>query len=122
MAAAGPVSFPAEDSPSGLGRTLGKRVGGNPSRVRISHPPPRWPGKTPIGGVGRLAFRGPLVSLPVSVLSAQHHLHGDSPQLFYQVTGVADGPEQEATRRRSVRLAVQGWPRSSATGRIPADV
>src|SRR4051812_48580165 len=29
----------AEDSPSGLGRTLGKRVGGNPSRVRISHPP-----------------------------------------------------------------------------------
>jgi hypothetical protein len=34
------VSFPAEDSPSGLGRTLGKRVGGNPSRVRISHPPP----------------------------------------------------------------------------------
>ena len=24
-----------------LGRTLGERVGGNPSRVRISHPPPR---------------------------------------------------------------------------------
>jgi hypothetical protein len=36
------ISLPAEDSPSGLGRTLGKRVGGNPSRVRISHPPPRW--------------------------------------------------------------------------------
>ena len=35
-----PVSFPAEDSPSGLGRTLGKRVGGNPSGVRISYPPP----------------------------------------------------------------------------------
>jgi hypothetical protein len=34
------VSFAAEDSPSGLGRTLGKRVGGNPSRVRISYPPP----------------------------------------------------------------------------------
>ena len=32
--------LPAEDSPSGLGRTLGKRVGGNPSRVRISYPPP----------------------------------------------------------------------------------
>src|SRR5439155_17555218 len=29
-----------EDSPRGLGRTLGKRVGGNPSRVRISYPPP----------------------------------------------------------------------------------
>ena len=34
------VMFPAEDSPRGLGRTLGKRVGGNPSRVRISYPPP----------------------------------------------------------------------------------
>src|SRR5580704_3778450 len=37
------VSYPAEVSPSGLGRTLGKRVGGNPSRVRISYPPPSWP-------------------------------------------------------------------------------
>ena len=35
-----PVSSSAEDSHSGLGRTLGKRVGGNPSRVRIPHPPP----------------------------------------------------------------------------------
>src|SRR5262245_44975713 len=49
--------FPPEDSPSGLGRTLGKRVGGNPSRVRISYPPhPPWPGQTkpppgsPVGG------------------------------------------------------------------------
>ncbi len=33
------VLFAAEDSPRGLGRTLGKRVGGNPSRVRISYPP-----------------------------------------------------------------------------------
>src|SRR6266567_6981038 len=33
------VSLPTEDSPSGLGRTLGKRVGGNPSRVQISYPP-----------------------------------------------------------------------------------
>src|SRR5215470_10169240 len=39
-ASAAPVSCPAEDSPSGLGRTLGKRVGGNPSGVRISYPPP----------------------------------------------------------------------------------
>ncbi len=35
-----PIVWSTEDSPSGLGRTLGKRVGGNPSRVRISHPPP----------------------------------------------------------------------------------
>lgn len=34
------VECPTEDSPRGLGRTLGKRVGGNPSRVRISYPPP----------------------------------------------------------------------------------
>src|SRR5690606_12347013 len=35
------VEWSAEDSPSGLGRTLGKRVGGNPSRVRIPYPPHR---------------------------------------------------------------------------------
>lgn len=29
-----------EDSPSGLWRTLGKRVGCKPSGVRIPHPPP----------------------------------------------------------------------------------
>ena len=29
-----------EDSPSGLWRTLGKRVGFTPSGVRIPHPPP----------------------------------------------------------------------------------
>jgi hypothetical protein len=33
------VSLPTEDSPRGLGRTLGKRVGIKPSRVRISYPP-----------------------------------------------------------------------------------
>ena len=33
------VSFSAEDSHSGLVRTLGKRVGFTPSRVRIPHPP-----------------------------------------------------------------------------------
>ena len=37
------VASAAEDSPSGLWRTLGKRVGGNPSRVRIPHPPPQSP-------------------------------------------------------------------------------
>ncbi len=35
-----PVSSSAEDSPSGLWRSLGKRVGGDPSRVQIPHPPP----------------------------------------------------------------------------------
>jgi hypothetical protein len=35
-----PVTFRAEDSPRGLWRSLGKRVGFTPSRVRIPHPPP----------------------------------------------------------------------------------
>ena len=35
-----PVAFRAEDSPRGLWRSLGKRVGFTPSRVRIPHPPP----------------------------------------------------------------------------------
>src|SRR2546429_4402310 len=34
------VSFSTEDSPRGLGRTLGKGVGLTPSRGRISYPPP----------------------------------------------------------------------------------
>src|SRR4051812_22854607 len=52
----------AEDSPSGLGRTLGKRVGGNPSRVRISHPPQR-------PGHGRPAIRTGRVGLALSATS-----------------------------------------------------
>ena len=43
------VAFATEVSPSGLGRTLGKRVGGNPSRVRISYPP-RATASTPWSG------------------------------------------------------------------------
>ncbi len=35
-----PLSSSAEDSPSGLWRSLGKRVGSNPSGVQIPYPPP----------------------------------------------------------------------------------
>ena len=43
-----PFTAALEDSPSGLWRTLGKRVGFTPSRVRISYPPPaRVPGLRP---------------------------------------------------------------------------
>src|SRR3954454_16025037 len=35
-----PVSSSAEDSPSGLGRTIGNRVGLTPSGVQIPYPPP----------------------------------------------------------------------------------
>src|SRR5687768_6348307 len=53
MAARRPVSFSPEDSPRGLGRTLGKRVGFTPSRVRISYPPPVHQGERLPGRVGR---------------------------------------------------------------------
>ena len=47
-----PVSCLAEDSPSGLGRTIGNRVGLTPSGVQIPYPPP---GNFPyaVKGIGR---------------------------------------------------------------------
>ena len=48
-----------EDSPSGLWRTLGKRVGCKPSGVRIPHPPPLTPG--PVEVPGFLLLVAPLV-------------------------------------------------------------
>ena len=48
-----------EDSPSGLWRTLGKRVGCKPSGVRIPHPPPLTP--EPIEVPGFLLLVAPLV-------------------------------------------------------------
>ena len=44
-----------EDSPSGLWRTLGKRVGVTASRVRISYPPPGFEPRKPLKSFG---FRG----------------------------------------------------------------
>lgn len=44
-----------EDSPSGLWRTLGKRVGVTASRVRISYPPPVLKPRKPLKSFG---FRG----------------------------------------------------------------
>ena len=44
-----------EDSPSGLWRTLGKRVGVTASRVRISYPPPGLEPRKPLKTFG---FRG----------------------------------------------------------------
>src|ERR1041385_8457210 len=76
----GHVMFPAEDSPRGLGRTLGKRVGGNPSRVRISYPPPvphraRCRRAPPLGGgpfdVARLTSS---LSRPAAPRPAAHAL------------------------------------------------
>ena len=51
-----------EDSPSGLWRTLGKRVGCKPSGVRIPHPPPLAPEPIEVPGflllVALLVFPG----------------------------------------------------------------
>src|SRR5689334_23755992 len=88
------VLFAAEDSPRGLGRTLGKRVGGNPSRVRISYPPPlserpidqcfRWSERsTALAGAEQWKGRsrdatGPSsvsVSTPVSTGHSGEHFH-----------------------------------------------
>src|SRR5215469_17012868 len=67
-APAAPVSCPAEDSPSGLGRTLGKRVGGNPSGVRISYPPPPLTCDDALGSHSRGALHAiARVSFSVSV-------------------------------------------------------
>ena len=58
-----------EDSPSGLWRTLGKRVGCKPSGVRIPHPPPLAP--EPIEVPGFLLLVAPPGPRPPRVLPAR---------------------------------------------------
>ena len=54
------LSF-AEDSPSGLWRSLGKRVGLTPSGVRIPYPPPRGnAGDFDVRGLRRFLRSGPV--------------------------------------------------------------
>jgi hypothetical protein len=92
------VLFAAEDSPSGLGRTLGKRVGGNPSRVRISYPPP-----VPHRARRRLAPPHPVGPIDVRSCSFSY-----------------SRPNQAARRLPSRR---RNWPGSSAppgcSGKVP---
>jgi hypothetical protein len=57
------VSCRTEDSPRGLGRTLGKRVGLTPSRVRISYPPPPVPDATRSPSDPTAASQAPAVNL-----------------------------------------------------------
>ncbi len=52
-----------EDSPSGLWRTLGKRVGVTASRVRISYPPPDARNHCNSNGFG-FSFADRIVQLP----------------------------------------------------------
>ncbi|MDQ1294380.1 MAG: putative polymerase subunit gamma and tau [Actinomycetota bacterium] len=54
----GSIDSPVEDSPSGLGRTIGNRVGLTPSGVQIPYPPPvREPGVTSIVTSGSRRLR-----------------------------------------------------------------
>src|SRR5262249_34588082 len=77
------VSWRTEDSPRGLGRTLGKRVGIKPSRVRISYPPHRFtwqdagppvlgsPGAGVWGGASGARASRPSRSDPVMILGGR---------------------------------------------------
>ena len=73
----------------------------------------------PMLPAGMRASRVEWSHLSVSILSVERRLHRNRRRLSCQVTGIAHGPEQRATRGRSVRPTVQGRPGPSATGRIP---
>ncbi len=103
------VLFAAEDSPSGLGRTLGKRVGGNPSRVRISYPP--HPPVRADEGPDRIIGRGPrrwlvAVDRPGTELRDGRHDHGTEHPLHL----VADASAVPAGDRRDEGLVLRRGP------------
>jgi len=56
IAAVGPAGRDRGEPAQPPGRTVGKSVGGNPSRVRISYPP-QVSGPAPFAGAGSLRFR-----------------------------------------------------------------
>src|SRR5579859_2659995 len=97
------VGLPTEDSPSGLGRTLGKRVGGNPSRVRISHPPPSDLRLTPMppSVEGRLAAGGQLHQLRL--------LAGTASMSVLLTGSVPPGGSREPTREGGDEVAEFVW-------------
>ena len=126
-----PVTFRAEDSPRGLWRSLGKRVGCKPSRVRIPHPPPLPPGETlrptlPAGGAGQassqfssqLASSGPPLLRPQQatdpvghitpalirhVLIARGHRRARPPHDAHH-RPLGDAQDQQHGRRRAPRI------------------
>jgi hypothetical protein len=99
------ITSAAEDSPSGLGRTLGKRVGGNPSRVRIPHPPLLSP--------AHMSDRSGCRVSPAVGGRCLRDGHGPAlqrPRLWFQITP----PTRPAT------LAAQSATRTATAGRIRA--
>jgi hypothetical protein len=105
-----PVTFRAEDSPRGLWRSLGKRVGCKPSRVRIPHPPPGEKWTLTCGNAVRSDRPGtsshqisrPLVSVLVSV----------SGRRFARKHGP---PTSRGVRRRSTTCASPNQPAAKAS-------
>src|SRR3712207_4759758 len=89
-----------EDSPSGLWRSLGKRVGGNPSGVRISHPPqvgtvvPEPSGRTGSTGMDAVVIdtdRVPLEALLDVARGAPVELSGAARERIAAARRVVDG-------------------------------
>lgn len=95
-----------EDSPSGLWRTLGKRVGVTASRVRISYPPPGFEPRKPLKTFG---FRGfalipsdcrfppqvPSVSIPLAPTCRACHISEPT------IPKTPSGPRPPRVRHRS---------------------
>ena len=81
------VTSSTEDSPSGLWRSLGKRVGGNPSGVQIPYPPPHSM-RAPTGALicACTLFRG----------------------------GVSERPKERASKARVGKLTVGSNPTATA--------
>lgn len=124
------VLFAAEDSPSGLGRTLGKRVGGNPSRVRISYPPPVLSpgtltkgstgfrsGPSSLSGLSCLSAATSGASEPVSALPRRCRERGFRPR-GRSGGDRAGAPADPCSRRcrtpKPTRTIAQAYPRSAA--------
>ena len=78
-----------EDSPSGLWRTLGKRVGLTPSGVRIPYPP-RWLAPRPFAGEQAIlvGYENPWVWAPAAGGSSSNH-----PAFSIAIILADDGPQ-----------------------------
>ena len=135
-AAAGePVSSAAEDSHSGRVRTLGKRVGGNPSRVQIPHPPlslhrtsraphPRARHTSRSTRRGRSAASCGVAEHAAQDLAPQRRRGGDRERAdrgrHRLATSAARRTAPSPPCRRSWRAAGQGRPERRAAGAVGA--
>jgi hypothetical protein len=93
-----PVTFRAEDSPRGLWRSLGKRVGCKPSRVRIPHPPP--------GGKRALTWKRRSIRSARDVVASHIKAASLSSGLSFRppICAKLGPPTSRGVRRRAPRL------------------